>query len=802
MENRYKIIYDIKSRTITDIRFKQGDIDSSVLELQIVDGGLAVAITGETIEFRFLKPDKTIVYQDSTTGVTILDGPNGKLECVLKSNTLAAAGPVACEIHRTKDGKQLTTPVFYFNVETSIDGSGILSTNYISLIDSKVTGWQSDVDVIKAAYDAATHANTVVELTNARHDNTKNTDFANVGARMDSTSAQLAENANYLNRVAIYDVLDVNEAYASCSKDLCILSDTFQEVDGVATGTIGAGSSLYALVTITAQNFNGGIAYPLQVPVTAGDIYTTTATNIVNALKADSAVAAFFNVTLSTATIHLYTKTTASYDTTMVFSINNGNCTGLTPYTSTITYQPLVHPNILETLQVWCGYKYWMVITPLPLFTGGGGDSSYENPSIFASNDLYTWSIPPGVTNPIIPKPAGTNYNADPVLTMGLDGKTVWLTYKYAPGQDQCITLSTTDGFKTMSSPTVLFTNNVPASQRDVAYAVLPDKQNNQYVMWSVNFVSSPPTLVRRTCPTMNGTWTAPSVCTFTFPVAGDSVWHIDVKKFGEAYYIMVTSLSGKFFFGKSVDGITWAMSNQPILTPSYNKTSSGGYKGAILPTITEKGLSFHLWYSTATDVCGGFAFYHTVLTFNRTKINLDYRNDLLSGVHLIYPTLFCDLFETNGTLVTATCGKDWTSATGTFTVSNRYASPSATANAIATYDLGTPNYFISYKVGNTSNIAYLLFRYLDTGSFLRVGNFSDGRYSLQQVGTPLVAFGWAVVGDVVGVMCKGNTINVYINGEVRTTITNSLNNTSTVFGIQASTTGAKIGEVFAKAIY
>lgn len=140
LENRYIINYDVKQRIITNIKFKQGDIDSSVLEVHLLDNSVAVDITGEVIEFRFLKPDGTIVYQDITTGVTLTTPASGIVECALKSNTLAAAGVVKCEVHRAISGKQLTTPSFYFTVESSVGSIGVLSTNYIGDIETTLTG--------------------------------------------------------------------------------------------------------------------------------------------------------------------------------------------------------------------------------------------------------------------------------------------------------------------------------------------------------------------------------------------------------------------------------------------------------------------------------------------------------------------------------------------------------------------------------------------------------------------------------------------------------------------------------------
>jgi hypothetical protein len=139
MENRYKIDYDIKQKISTNIKFKQGDIDSSVLEINLYDDGKSIDITGEVIEFRFLKPDKTKVFQDYANGVTILDATKGNVECILKGNTLAVPGTVICEIHRGKEGKQLTTPSFTFIVGKSIGADGIISTNEIATLDTKIS---------------------------------------------------------------------------------------------------------------------------------------------------------------------------------------------------------------------------------------------------------------------------------------------------------------------------------------------------------------------------------------------------------------------------------------------------------------------------------------------------------------------------------------------------------------------------------------------------------------------------------------------------------------------------------------
>lgn len=159
MENRYKITLDFKQRSNTNINFIQNDIDTSALEFTIADGGQVVDITGQTVSIAFLKSDNTIVIQNSTSGVTILDGPNGKLECILRSNTLAYVGIVRAEISFSLDGKKLSTAQFVFNVSSSIDnGQGILSTNEIPLLDAKITEASEKISDLATALASAVTA--------------------------------------------------------------------------------------------------------------------------------------------------------------------------------------------------------------------------------------------------------------------------------------------------------------------------------------------------------------------------------------------------------------------------------------------------------------------------------------------------------------------------------------------------------------------------------------------------------------------------------------------------------------------
>jgi len=174
LENRYKVIVDFKQRSLFNMNFVQNNIDTAVIEFTIVDGGQVVPITGQVISIAFLKQDKTIVIQDISSGVSILEGgTTGKIQAILKSNTLSSPGIVKGEISFSLAGKKLSTATFVFTVSDSIDnGAGLLSTNEIPLLDAKIleaTNKIAEINVIKSDYVAS--------------------DLGSLNARMDTSDA-------------------------------------------------------------------------------------------------------------------------------------------------------------------------------------------------------------------------------------------------------------------------------------------------------------------------------------------------------------------------------------------------------------------------------------------------------------------------------------------------------------------------------------------------------------------------------------------------------------------------------------
>lgn len=199
MENRYKAVLDFKQRSIMNATFVQNNMDSSVFEFTITDNGVVVDITGQTIVVAFLKADKTFVIQDSTNGVSILDATNGKIQCILKANSLSCVGVVKGEVNFSQGTKKLSTAQFSFNVSPSIDnGEGVLSTNEVYVLDTKIkeaTTKIAETEVARQLTIAATsNANTAAASVNEAI-NEANIAAANANAKANSIQTA-ADNAN------------------------------------------------------------------------------------------------------------------------------------------------------------------------------------------------------------------------------------------------------------------------------------------------------------------------------------------------------------------------------------------------------------------------------------------------------------------------------------------------------------------------------------------------------------------------------------------------------------------------------
>jgi hypothetical protein len=229
-----------------------------------------------------------------------------------------------------------------------------------------------------------------------------------------------------------------------------------------------------------------------------------------------------------------------------------------------------------------------MGMTPYP-----GGNDNYENPSILVSDDGNTWAVPAGLTNPIDAEPA-PGHNADADIIVAQDD--VMYCHYIDWQANHVVTVkrrSSADGI-TWSAEADALVENYLASP-----SVIWD--GAQYVMYYINYETSPFVLKKRTAATITGEWSAAAECTLAMPT-GRQIWHIDVYLDGSLYRAVVaTSDTGttvqntNLYESWSADGATWTLGSNTLIAPN---SAAFRNKNIYRSTLWPNGTQFDIWYS------------------------------------------------------------------------------------------------------------------------------------------------------------------------------------------------------------
>ena len=129
----FNVILDIKKH-LQQQQFEvvQGDSYSNILNIALVNELKSFVLTGTNIEIVFSKSDGTTVQQ---TDIAIMNELQGKIQCVLKTNTIASPGKVVAEVRILEGETLLTSTRFEFFVRKSlINDETIESTNEFPLL--------------------------------------------------------------------------------------------------------------------------------------------------------------------------------------------------------------------------------------------------------------------------------------------------------------------------------------------------------------------------------------------------------------------------------------------------------------------------------------------------------------------------------------------------------------------------------------------------------------------------------------------------------------------------------------------
>lgn len=223
-----------------------------------------------------------------------------------------------------------------------------------------------------------------------------------------------------------------------------------------------------------------------------------------------------------------------------------------------------VHPSVVRGHGSATGF--WLAITPYP-----GGNSTYENPSIFHSRDAKSWVVPPDVVNPVT-HPDATGYLSDPSIVANSD-QHLWMFYRNVVSEQNVISVIRSVDGRTWDAPTTVVT---APSHQVVSPAVVRGAPQAPWQMWSVNAgragCSAPFTAVERRISPDGLNWSDPLIVDLVQP--GQSIWHIDVKwiparaEYWALYNTYPTGTScvtDALYLARSPDGVRWTVYPSPI---------------------------------------------------------------------------------------------------------------------------------------------------------------------------------------------------------------------------------------------
>lgn len=466
----------------------------------------------------------------------------------------------------------------------------------------------------------------------------------------------------------------------------------------------------------------------------------------------------------------------------------------------------VVHPSVYYNADGWSGHKYWMAFTPY-----SNSNNQIENPSIVCSDDGNTWTVPAGLTNPVVPvvsDPAG-GYNSDPNLFVDDAGLMFmfWRANTYNGGEYHYVVTST-DGINWGARTKVRQDSQSVRRLLAPSYTQLAD---GSWVVYAVDAVRAPRTYVRATAPALTGPWSTPEVCTIT----GNSAipWHVDIHRIGAEWQALVQSnvsdgSAGDLWAMVSQDGLNFTAGPKLIGrgTPGVDWDASY-YKSAFVPAVRNGVAGWDTWLGGGSFPSSGQIIGRTFVSFDAPAVATQAAPtaasttvEVLAAKNGLPPWIGSDSFAraNAASLGTAESGQVWASSAGTFTISGRGAVPTSSANTRAHFDVSVVDAMATVEITGPNTVQHwLVARLVNGANYYRLGIAWDGRLSLERVTAGAVTILATVLpsapasGTEISLKCKGSALEAFVNGVTATSVNDSTH-AGTSFGIQASATSAK----------
>lgn len=279
-----------------------------------------------------------------------------------------------------------------------------------------------------------------------------------------------------------------------------------------------------------------------------------------------------------------------------------------------------VHPSVVKFDEPWNGYRYWMAHTPYQ-----GGDDSYEDPNVCASNDGISWVVPAGLINPLDDAPGSPRYNSDTDLVYA-QGK-LWCFWRYrdttAGAYSENMYVRTSINGVTWTTKELVYQSNM-AARALVSPSLI--YTGTKWIMHAVDIASSPSVMVRLqsagASPLINQ-WGGIEVCNLP-TIGGSQPWHVQVRLIDGVYVALLNTClngtggsGGNLYFRTSRDGLNFRGSLYRAI-PQGSDDHNIVYRATFVPEVIGGLRCLRIWYSAAMiDGVSVWNIFHTVATIS-----------------------------------------------------------------------------------------------------------------------------------------------------------------------------------------
>lgn len=224
-----------------------------------------------------------------------------------------------------------------------------------------------------------------------------------------------------------------------------------------------------------------------------------------------------------------------------------------------------------------------------------GGSDEVENPSLMISNDNgATWSVPPGLTNPIAPKPTATGaqgHNADCAIFADPQASRLvmyWQVQAVPAGQGTngvWYSVCTDPALATWGAATLLLATGTEQEPK-----VVYDAPRSRYCLFTIDAAGV--MYMRAASSPTSGLGARVAL---TVPACPDTSiwWHMDVIQEPSGRFVMaLMALSGKIYLASSWDGLTWNIAPRSMMGANAWAVL-GLYRASIMRAASGTGYDF-----------------------------------------------------------------------------------------------------------------------------------------------------------------------------------------------------------------